>query len=242
MNKLKNKLLAHKALTIVMGLALVVGLAGVARAAGFSWSNVENNVADQLVEQIAEGSDEGIVGAVTSPNLPGPEFSVGMDRKWSVSMDLADATTTFAIAMPFRASTTTLSDVVVEYIVGTDNVGLTVPTSTVELTRLNFTSSTASAYQVGCGASASKYVTSTDAAYTILMSDSITAAIGDVSIENNLPVTAGARFGAGAVAKIQLGPSHPYLVCYVTSQEPLEWTGEDGVSPGTIAVRVSRVQ
>jgi len=250
MAKLKKQLKAElKRLKLTLGASLAILLAvsvfsvmGIAMAGadGFSWLSVEADVADQIAASVVEPADE-VLGAVASPWLPGPVFAVGMDQKFSVSMELADATSTWAIAVPFRASTSTASDVVVEYIVGTDNVGLTVPTTTVELVRINITSSTPSAFNIGCGSSASKFTTTTNG-LAILTSDAVGAALGNVTIENGLATGAGAQIGGGSVTKIMLGPSHPYLVCVVDSAADGEWSGVDGVSPGNIAVRFSRVQ
>lgn len=241
MDKFKTKLMAHKLVTGFMAVVLLVGLVSVTVAAtGFSWRNVESKVASLLADKVGlpPANDEEL-GSVVSPLLPGPSFGVGKDMQFSVTAPLTDATSTWAFASPFLAATTTASDVVVEQT--TAAFGYTVATTTVELVRINFTSSTPSAFNVGCGSSASKFTTTTNS-YAILTSDAVAAALGNFTVENGLTTTAGAKIGGGAVTKIVVGPSHPYIVCRISTAVDAEWSGADGVSPGDIAIRFSRVQ
>jgi len=231
---------------VVLAVALVaVGVsAGVRAFTNNSGSATKViNVQGNYIEAEAPApvvEDEGMFGAVSSPYLNGPDFAVGKDLKFSVSAPLADSTSTWAYASPFRKATSTASDIVVQYTVGTDNVGLTVATTTVELVRINFTSSTPTAYEVGCGSSNSPYTTSTNSV-AILTSDNISAARTGM-VENGLATGAGAEIGGGAITKIRIGSSHPYIVCRVYSSKDAEWSTADGVSPGDIAIRFSKVQ
>lgn len=247
MNKLKNlrlKLSPSMVVTLIVG---VLAFGSIAVAYGNFGAGpkvvVEGDYIEAPSAEVVGGveEDDEIFGSVTSVYLPGPEFAVGKDLQFSVTTEMADATSTWAYTVPFRASTSSASDVVVEYIVGTDNVGLTVPTTTIELVRTSFTSSTPSAFQFGCGSSASPFTTSTNS-IAILTSDSVGAALGNFVVENGVATGAGARIGGGSVTKIMLGPSHPYLVCRAFSAVDGEWSGADGVSPGDIAIRFSRVQ
>lgn len=243
--KLQAKLLAHKTALVFMGVALLVGLASVSVAAGFSWKSVESKVASLIAEKVSVPlvveEEEPAVGAVSSPMLPGPAFGIGKDWQFSVSADLTDATTTFAFATPFRKATSTASDIVVEDL---GRLGLTGATTTVEVVRINFTSSTPSAYEVGCGSSSNKFATSTSAhtSLAILTSGSIAAARGNVTVENDLQTTEGADVNGGTVEKIMIGPNQPYIVCKVSTAAANEWTGADGVSPGKIVIRFAKVQ
>lgn len=247
-SKLKTKLLAHKVLAGVLSLAFVISLASVALAgAGFSWGNVEKDVANQLVaEALGDEVDELVdLGAVASPYLPGPDFAVGDDLRFSVSRALSDATSTWHIVVPFRAPTSSAADVVVETLNAAK--GLTVPTTTVELVRLSITSSTPSAYNIGCGSSSNQYATSTSAktSLAILTGDQVDAARGNVQIENGLAAAAiagGAGIGGGSVTKVMIGPSQPYIVCKVDTAAPGEFSGADGVDFGDMVVRFSRVR
>lgn len=233
---LKAKLAGSVALLIAV---VVVGAGGVALADShvFNWLSVEQNVADQIAASVVGEQTNKTLGAVTSVYLPGPDFAVGKDQKFSVSAALADATSTFAFVSPFRAATTSASEVVVEDL---GRSGLTVPTTTVELTRISFTSSTATGFNVGCGSSSSKFTTSTNSV-AILTSDAVPATWKGV-VENGLSTGAGAEVGGGSVTKISIGPSHPYIVCRIYSSVGGEFNNADGVSPGDIAIRFSRVQ
>lgn len=240
MNKLKIKLLAHKALTGFMCLVVLVGVVSVVSA--FSSNKAPKVVVEgnyiEAQEVLPPVSDMQDLGAVSSPFLMGPEFGVGKDLQFSVTADLADATTTFAFAVPFRKATSTASEVVVETLA--TGYGLTVPTTTIELVRIEFTSSTPTGYEVGCSSSNNQYTTSTNGT-AILVSGAIAAGLKP-TVENGLATSAGAQIGGGTVTKIMLGPSHPYLVCRISTTQTSEWTGADAVSPGVIAIRFSRVQ
>lgn len=238
LNRMKMKLGASLAILVAVSVFSVMGIA-LAGAGGFDWLAVEADVADQIAASVVEPV-EAPLGAVSSPYLNGPDFAIGMDKKFSVSSELKDATSTFSFAVPFRAATSSASDVVVEDL---GRLGLTVPTTTVELVRINITSSTPSAYNIGCGSSDNKYATSTSGTtLALLTSDAVSAALGNITVENDLATAAGARIGGGTVEKIMLGPSHPYLVCKVDTAAPGEWTASDGNSPGNIVIRFSRVQ
>lgn len=216
-----------------------------AKQGAFDWMAVQKDVANQIAESVV-GEQEDTLGAVTSPFLNGPEFAIGNDLMYTVSVDLKDATTTFSVANPFRKATSTASDVVVEYYVGnatTGGKGWTVPTTTIELVRLDISSSTPSAYNIGCGTSDNKFATSTSGT-TIAMvtSDAVPAAWAGGIIENDLATGAGAEVGGGSVEKVMIGPSHPYLVCKVDTAAPGEFTGTDSVDLGKMIVRYSRVR
>jgi hypothetical protein len=241
MNKLKTKLLAHKILTGVMSLVVAVSLIGVAVAYRGDKAPkvvVEGDYieAQEVLPPVEELVD---LGAVSNPHLLGPEFGVGKDLRYSVSAALTDATSTWAFPSPFRAATSTASDVVVETLA--TGYGLTVATTTVELVRMSFTSSTPTGFEVGCASSNNQFTTSTNGE-AILTSTAVGAARGKFVVENDLVAAEGADIGGGTVEKIMMGPSHPWIVCRVYTSAAGEWSGADGVSPGDIVIRFSRVQ
>ena len=196
-------------MVLAVSVFAVVGVVA-AKSGAFDWMAVQQDVASKIAESVV-GEQEQDLGAVTSPYLPGPVFAVGLDQKFSVSIEMADATTTFAIATPFRASTSSASDVVLEDL---GRYGLTAATTTVELVRMNFTSSTPTSYQVGCGGGVNKYVTSS-LSVAVLNSDDTPTSWGGGMIENDLATAAGAEVGGGSVEKIRIGPTYPWIVCTV---------------------------
>ena len=238
--KLRIRIGAVLSLLVIVSLVAVVGVA-VAYSSGSDAPKVviENgNYIEAQAPVPAEEFDKNL-SAVSGPFLNGPDFGVGMDKKFSVSSEMADATTTFSYAVPFRAATTTAGDIVVETI--TSRYGYTVPTTTVELVRINVVDApTSTTYQVGCGSSASKFTTTTQS-IAILNSDSVPADFVGV-IENGLATGAGAMVGGGSVTKIMVGPSHPYVVCRIYAADANEFTVSDNEFEANIALRMSVVQ
>jgi len=246
LKKTKVRLIAS--LVVVMVVGVVAVSSGVSAVSRFSWSNVENKVASMLAgkvdvevvedEPMVEDED-GVLGSATNSLLPGPAFGVGKDLQYSVNVDLADATTTFAFATPFLAVTSSPSNVVLQYDIA-DKFGWTGATTTVSMVKLTMTSSTPTAYSIGCGGGVTPYATSS-VGVAILTADAIPALTKPV-LENNVGTSAGAQVGGGSVAKIHIGPNAPYLVCRVYSSALTEFSATDGVSPGRATVRFSRTR
>jgi hypothetical protein len=232
--RLRIKLAGSIALLVVVA---VVGVTGVvaAQSGAFDWLAVQEDVANQIAESVVgENLGDEVLGAATSPLLPGPEFGVGDNLSFSVTSDFADATTTWYAPSPFRKATSTASEVVVETIA--TGKGLTITTTTVDLVRVTITSSTAAVtYHVGCGAGSNSGTTSTP---VLLTSDLIAANTASTVIENDITSSEGAVFGGGQVRKIMLTPAKPYLVCkVVTSGNSGVFTNADSVTLGKVTAR-----
>lgn len=211
---MKFKLSAYTWVIIALVLTMVVGFA-VQRAAAFKAESenqklvvIEGDYIEAPAPEVV--MPEPVLGAVTSPLLPGPDFGIGDHMQFSVSADFIDASTTiFAATSPFRQATTTNSQVVVETLAA--GYGLTVPTTSVDLMALDITGASGSAHSVFCGSAPNQYATTTGA---LSILETVATVTGTPYLENNITAAnADGGYLTGTIDKIFLTPERPWLIC-----------------------------
>ena len=222
MNKLKFHIWSQwGALGLVMLLA--VGLIAVKAYENYSLSQpasvIEHAENVTINQAVAPPVQEESLGAISdATNLP-RMMCTGGECTATFSGDLADATTTILwFASPFTRATSTASDVVID---GTTNngYGLTAATSTVDMVRVEVTTTATSTYSVDCGSAAynGRNGASTPSVELLSTATNSIATSSTGVLENNLTAALGGLVDGSTVEKITLNQQYPYFTCLVTS-------------------------
>ena len=77
--------------------------------------------------------------------------------------------------------------------------------------------------------------------FTTYFSDSISTSTL-ATVENDITSSYGTSVGGGSVDKIMLGPTYPYLNCYVTTNYSGAFTEATNTFDGTYAIRISKTR
>ena len=180
--------------------------------------NVQNLVLNQDVSAPAPVEvpfeDEDLdfkAGAMASPYRYNQIECNNFDCVAPVVVDFKDVTTTIlAVFSPYRMTTTSNDQVVVEDL---GRFGFTTPTSTLDLVRLNTTGASGSAYSISCGSSDNQYTTSTGSLEIIETAGTVTSTS---VIENNMSAAnSDGGYLSGTVDKIMVTPQRPWVVCVI---------------------------
>lgn len=213
LKKIKLKLSAWR--LVALAVAVVgVGSLVAAYAGGGPTTVIENAQNVTVSAPAAPEVDSPILGATTNPVSPFNYQCLAGSCTYEIGASFPDATTTIvSVANPFRAATSSATDVIVDSV-----TGLTAPTTTVDLVRLTVTTAATTTFEVDCTAAANTGTTSTPA---IVDTEALipTSTIG--VIESGVVSTTNRGNGSLVLAnstpvyKIMLTPDRPYLVCKV---------------------------
>lgn len=236
--KLKFKLFASIGITVLIA---IIGIGLGVRAYTNESSNqpttvIENAGGVTINNPIPVIPEPETFGAMTSPISEYDYSCINGDCTFHLVQTFINASTTIAsIPNPFTKATSTGGGEV--QIDGQNPGGYAFATSTVEMVRLTITgASTSTAEDISCGASATAYAA---ASYKILDSDlTPTSTVG--VIENGIATAYNAGIGGGAIQKIMLTPTYPYLVCTVTAALDGGFIGDNNTFDGKITARISR--
>lgn len=192
------------------------------------------------------------LGALPSGDYLPDRLCQSDDCTYSITGSYINASTTIvSVLNPFRAVTSSRSDVVVESVVS-GVFGFTAPTTTVELVRLyttNAGTSTAS-YSVACASAPNAYTTST-VSHRILESSTLVTSTymiesgmynkAEYNAYNN-SIPSWYTNTSSTYDKILLTPANPYLICKVFGADTAGMTNPSNVFDGEYLVRLSRMR
>lgn len=228
--RLKMEKMAWKSVTAFLTLVVVVGGVGIALA--FNSDNfkgqviehvenfvVNNDAEENLVtkDELEEAVENVNFGAVASPIRHNQIECENDYCTAKVTVDNNESSSTiFSVYPPFRATTSTGGEVIVEYQTGnaaTGGTGLTVPTTSLEMVAINVKTAATTTYSIYCGTAATAYATSTGA-LTILETP-ITVSSTPYMRNNMTAANSDGGILTGTVERVFVTPERPYVICKV---------------------------